>query len=75
MPTSHGPRYDDDYAYNPPSNPPPSYTKTAHRHQDQYEMVERKNISSGGAFDANGPVSLETFFAEVSTARYVPCLF
>lgn len=68
MPSSPRPRYDDDYAYNPPSNPPPSYTKTDHRHQDLYEMVERKNISSGGAFDVNSPVPLETFFAEVSTA-------
>ncbi|CAO3587392.1 unnamed protein product [Absidia cylindrospora] len=62
-----GPRYDDDYAYNPPSNPPPSYTKTNHRHQDQYEMVERKDISP--APDSNGLMSIEAFFSEVEEIK------
>ncbi|KAI8339941.1 t-SNARE [Chlamydoabsidia padenii] len=61
-----GPRYDDDYAYNPPSNPPPSYTKTSHRHkQDQYEMVERKNVMS----TSPDLVSIEAFFAEVEEIK------
>lgn len=60
-----GPRYDDEYAYNPPSNPPPSYTKTSHRHkEDQYEMVERKNVVASASPDL---VSIEAFFAEVNS--------
>ncbi|CAO3626915.1 unnamed protein product [Cunninghamella blakesleeana] len=66
-----GPRYDDDYAYNPPSNPPPSYTKTHHRHQDQdqYEMVERKNVNKEGTAGSGQPLSIDAFFTEVEEIK------
>ncbi|CAO3618623.1 unnamed protein product [Cunninghamella echinulata] len=60
-----GPRYDD--SYSPPSNPPPSYTKTPHRQQDQYEMVERKNITTS---NGNGNfLSIDAFFTEVEEIK------
>ncbi|ORX61703.1 t-SNARE [Hesseltinella vesiculosa] len=62
MPSSR-PRYDDDYAYHPPSNPPPSYTKTNHRKQDQYEMVERK------AAPTDQLMSIDGFFTEVEEIK------
>ncbi|KAI8065654.1 t-SNARE [Gongronella butleri] len=64
MPTSR-PRYDDPYAYQPPSNPPPSYTKTSHRQQDQYEMVERKAASPS----TDHLMSIDGFFGELEEIK------
>ncbi|KAI8342597.1 t-SNARE [Chlamydoabsidia padenii] len=60
-PLPSGQRYDDDYAYNLPSNPPPSYTTG--RHKEHYEMIERKTSTS------HGLVSIEAFFAKVEEIK------